>query len=108
MTKHPSQKIMNFRHLLGCDTIAIGLTLAYQVVTAAFLATFLCLHRLQKVELSSNFLQWLMLFLDYTACYSLRLHYITCLRHKVLGILHRATISDNNFRKICANFVQET
>ena len=21
MTKHPSQKVMNFRHLLGCDTI---------------------------------------------------------------------------------------
>ena len=20
MTKHPSQKVMNFRHLLGCDT----------------------------------------------------------------------------------------
>ena len=22
MTKHPSRKVMNFRHLLGCDTIA--------------------------------------------------------------------------------------
>ena len=22
MTKHPSQKVTNFRHLLGCDTIA--------------------------------------------------------------------------------------
>ena len=22
MTKHPSQKVMNFRHLLSCDTIA--------------------------------------------------------------------------------------
>ena len=21
MTKHPSRKVMNFRHLLGCDTI---------------------------------------------------------------------------------------
>ena len=23
MTKHPSRKIMNFRHLLGCDTIVL-------------------------------------------------------------------------------------
>ena len=23
MTKHPSRKIMNSRHLLGCDTIAV-------------------------------------------------------------------------------------
>ena len=25
MTKHPSRKVMNFRHLLGCDTIEINL-----------------------------------------------------------------------------------
>ena len=24
MTKHPSRKVMNFRHLLGCDTIDNG------------------------------------------------------------------------------------
>ena len=23
MTKHPSRKVINFRHLLGCDTIVI-------------------------------------------------------------------------------------
>ena len=23
MTKHPSRKVMNFRHLLGCDTIPV-------------------------------------------------------------------------------------
>ena len=25
MTKHPSRKVMNFRHLLGCDTIVANL-----------------------------------------------------------------------------------
>ena len=25
MIKHPSRKVMNFRHLLGCDTIVTGL-----------------------------------------------------------------------------------
>ena len=25
MTKHPSRKVMNFRHLLGCDTIDLGI-----------------------------------------------------------------------------------
>ena len=24
MTKHPSRKVMNFRHLLGCDAIAFS------------------------------------------------------------------------------------
>ena len=24
MTKHPSRKVVNFRHLLGCDTIDIN------------------------------------------------------------------------------------
>ena len=26
MTKHPSRKVMNFRHLLGCDTMVFDLT----------------------------------------------------------------------------------
>ena len=26
MTKYPSRKVMNFRHLLGCDTIADNIT----------------------------------------------------------------------------------
>ena len=25
MTKYPSRKVMNFRHLLGCDTIGVNI-----------------------------------------------------------------------------------
>ena len=39
MTKHPSRKVLNFRHLLGCDTIGYGTAAAELTENLWYLCT---------------------------------------------------------------------
>ena len=49
MTKHPSRKVVNFRHLLGCDTVAnLQMVLIDQVVGEIIVTNLFLLCELEK------------------------------------------------------------